>query len=428
MECDPMRMLSPLIYLKINGAKPLAFMLDTGCGYRLMVTKATQQQLHLKELGSSTSYGVKYGWTAVDTATLSTSDTAEDIKLNPDINSPIRVPVLPDALEKGFLNRGIAGLVGMPLLKACSPCRLDFVHQVLILNVHEDLKLTMHDAVELKLIDKNSGVMDVEVMLNSTLPVELMLDTGSPETELPQMIADKMKLDYFGTMTYHDIFGEYLNRFAVLEKVDLGKYVEPNVKVGITSLVSRPGEDREWQLLGMNLLARFRITLDLVQNKMYLERSEDYAQRARNRGRTLVTLLAKQDKIFVDDVPSWSAASQSGLQSGDEVVSVDGIAVDKKPLITVQWLIDGYEKTPATLALRRREKLINIDYQREPFVSLDAENKPLSETEVFMEWGGTIYPPANINHGKPISVPEGSTVIVPHGATVKQNPAPTKKQ
>ena len=211
IRCDPSRMLSPLIYLKINGAKPLAFALDTGCGDRLMVTKATQQQLHLKDIGTSTGLGFKYGWTAVDTATLSTSDTAEDIKLNPDSNSPFKVPVLPDTLGKGLLNSGIAGLVGMPLLKTYSPCRLDFAHQVLILNVHEDLKLTMHDAVELKLIDKNMGVMDVEVMLNATLPAELTLDTGSPETVLPQMIADKLKLDYFGTITHHNIFGEHQN-------------------------------------------------------------------------------------------------------------------------------------------------------------------------------------------------------------------------
>ena len=214
----------------------------------------------------------------------------------------------------------------------------------------------------------------------------------------------------------------------MLEKVDFGKYVEPNVKVSITSPIYLPGADRDWQLLGMNLLARFRITLDLVQNKMYLERSEDYAQSARNRGRTMITLIVKQDKILVDDVPSWSAASLSGLRSGDEIVSIDGIAVDKKPLLTVQWLIDGYEKSPAKLALRRGKQRINIAYQREPFVGLDAENKPLSENEIFMEWGGTIYPPANINHGKPITVPEGGTAIIPPGSRVTQNPAPTKKQ
>jgi hypothetical protein len=55
MGYEPLRIPFPIVHVKVNGSEPLKFVLDTGCSVAVVVTEATQKELHLNMVGEHTN-------------------------------------------------------------------------------------------------------------------------------------------------------------------------------------------------------------------------------------------------------------------------------------------------------------------------------------------------------------------------------------
>lgn len=102
----------------------------------------------------------------------------------------------------------------------------------------------------------------------------------------------------------------------------------------------------------MNFLSRFRMTMDLKHKEMTLERSTDYAQKARLPGSPNVLAMKQHGEIVVYDVLPDSAAAQAGVHLGDVIVQVDGQDLSALPAESAQNVLDGYADTKAEIVVK----------------------------------------------------------------------------
>jgi clan AA aspartic protease (TIGR02281 family) len=120
--------------------------------------------------------------------------------------------------------------------------------------------------------EKRGQVVVVEVMLNNTVPVKLVVDTGATYTMISAATAKELSIDPQSaqrTMPFQTANGVIQAPLANLESVIVGGMEMKNLTAAIHDAVPSA---QVAGLLGLNFLSNFRLDIDTEKGMLHLER------------------------------------------------------------------------------------------------------------------------------------------------------------
>jgi hypothetical protein len=155
------------------------------------------------------------------------------------------------------------------------------------------------------------------VMCDVGVPVEVLIDTGSGlGFTLTAASAERLRKVHWRSQPLNLGASErktLLPEFLVARELTLGEQV----------LVDQGGAVGGVGTIGMGVLSRYRVTLDFPNKKLYLKPRKRLPARVDPEASGL--RFRRTDKgTFVDDLYLKGIAYESGMRSGDRVISLDG--------------------------------------------------------------------------------------------------------
>ena len=259
---------TPIVELKFKDGTKGRFFIDTGADW-CMVREGFAKQLHLMDtpppspVPSSITINNKPYRTVM----------IRDAQLGDSILGSAPAFVIPDKLVKSFTDESIDGGIGVGFFHVC-PVLLNFREHEMAFwarsPVPEDYlkKWNSAKAIEVPIepIEEN-GCFAVSVTINDKVKAKMLFDTGAARTTLTESISKALELssepNELSTMTFR---GRQPRFAAEVKKLDIGSSSTLNLRVNLA-----PGKDaKEHSLLGMNVLARYAMIIDLPARKLYL--------------------------------------------------------------------------------------------------------------------------------------------------------------
>lgn len=424
-DYDRISMPCIVVQASINGHPPLPFVVDTGSfNFLLSVEPWAAKKLDLPLLTTNDNQSVPGQGqktltnTIVKTVRILGIDgdnnctfnlTAENKGGTKKGDTPFQIVGILDGWGDSYRRPQPAGIIPLDLLRLPRMIwQIDFQRKVLVfIQKTKEWKPAAGSFV----VPLNENSSSECCLTHAVLPMgktlDFMVDTGSPGTSMQNMAVLPILEDQSAKEAGDDPNRKLLNDVILLPRFQIGDLIEPNVAVRETSAASATSSAN---ILGMDFLSRFLVTLDLAENKMYLKRRSDYALQAAPEATSRVRLEKRADQYDVAWIEPVSPAYAAGLRVGDRVKQVDGQPLDILPFPAARGLLDGFEGTTAKLKVRtvegkevaysfsrskkflgRRHALLGVSLdwvQGNLMVSGVTTGSPLEHT---LKWGDDLY-------------------------------------
>ena len=200
------------------------------------------------------------------------------------------------------------------------------------------------------------------VQIENGPAVDFMIDTGAEGTFISTKVASLL-LPSASAVTEPGAIGLHgyrSGRVLLEQNLQLQGRVQPNWEF----ITDRSQDKPEGHLLlGMNILSRFRITLDYRNRQMLLEPASDYTERSQLCGQNIIEL--GEDPDYVDYVEERSAADKAGVRRGDKIIAIDGRQTQAISGEGMSKLLAGNAGTVAHLLLQRAKVgQVEVSYER----------------------------------------------------------------
>jgi len=361
---DPPRVPLPVIRVRINDSEPLLFVVDTAWGMAFTLNNWVGERLKLPttEDAAALNNSVPLRGVRVDTIELAATQAGKNVRFQIGGGGAVPIGDL-DFIREGIgTGERVAGVIGAPLL-AQTTVRFDFAAKTMTLfwQPHAPVNspggaLTLAPPGATTLPMRAGRAEEPDFRYVTLIPVpgqsaRLLIDTGSTRTSLPASVTARLKPRAAYPTISMTVASLYLEERLLLEQFRLGERVERLVTVQSDSAGDHGGPDTG--LLGMDLLSRFRVTLDFRNNRLTLERPADYQRRVRVPGDAGIGLRRIENGYFVESVEKDSAAARAGVRAGDRVLRVDGVDIAPFSQNVADHVLNGFAGAPATLLLER---------------------------------------------------------------------------
>jgi membrane-associated protease RseP (regulator of RpoE activity) len=373
---DPPAMPWIVVQVSINDKPPMPFIVDTGFSVALVVDTEAAKKLDLHPTQKKITLeqgGITLVETPIQSAYLAGQEPNDKAELALKIAYQCDLRLFNNA----YGGARIAGVIGGPVLSEVTT-RIDFEASTLMLFTSAHPPLHIPGAATLPVRRRGLDYRyNVTIAPKAGVSADLMLDTGSMGTVLPEAVAASLQPSDAISGWSATLYALYLGNTLLLPNLKVGEYIEPKVTVDTTMTPSQA-------VMGLDLLSRFRVTLDFRNGFMTLERRADYARCLRMDGWTGIKLTQRQGHYYADDVRNGSPAQKAGITTGDRIVRVDGRALDDLPDLVADRIQSGYAYTRAELLLERKDgKHLTVHCQREsafenpinPRLGMDAERR-----------------------------------------------------
>jgi hypothetical protein len=357
-EYDPLLTPVPIVQMSLNGSPPLKFILDTAWGPPLAIEKWVAEKYNLPVLRSIKDRTGKRkiaDLVGVKDVLLLQKEGEEAVTMG------LEEAVMKDYgfSDAGYTKERIAGVLGLPIL-ANLTLRFDFVAKTLMAYPQPHAPLNLPNAVRLPLtqpwLDKKNRFFATPVAFLKDESIPMMIDTGATNSSIPEELASLFENVAQGKARVKTVsWDENVERQNVehnkflLPKVGLGTLEEPVVDFGVDKDAFRPA------LLGMDILSRFRVTLDFRNQQMFLERASNYQSRVRVDGETGINLKRVGLREIAESVTPNSAAAKAGVRQGDVIVAVDGRRLSDLPAEAAWRWLKGFAATDVEVVLEREK-------------------------------------------------------------------------
>lgn len=343
-QYDPPRIPYIIIQVSINGKPPLPFMLDTGTNAPVIIDTKVVQRLGLP----MTAYidSANAGRVSVARAAAVTLVRFPGLAKGRDFDFKAQGASVVDLMtvQKDVSHIGFAGIIGMGLLNRYT-VRLDFSHKILTLYLRPHSPILIPRATVITLIkQKYEDNYFVPVSPIRDICTNLLLDTGSVETSLPQTIANQNRsTPRYGDSTFM-LGSYYISQTLLLPKIKVGDYSLDNFSVDTSPTLADC-------TLGIDFLSCFCVTLDFPHRQMFLEWVADRTYRLH--GWDGIRIKTGGKDFRVKAVEFGSPAKAAGLQAEDRILSIDGHSLHGLSPASVSALRNSFAGTQMTFLLQR---------------------------------------------------------------------------
>ena len=424
LQYDPVTCRSPIIQVSINGKPPLAFIVDTGATSPLLLDLWAVRTLGLKTPAlTSKQNGYVDAPVVIQSAAFQGRDTDNSITFNIAEARAVDLSFIPDA----FRGVRVAGIVGLGLLAPVTT-RFDFAAKTLTVYSYAHPPLRVPGAVTLPLTVNGAALGTVQATLAPGVSDTLILDTGSDSTQIHRAAAQKLHPSARAYTFSGRIEGWYELPQTSLPEITLGALRVPNVLLATE-------QDATSASLGMDILAGYQMTLDGPNRELTLALST--AGGRYTQGWSGVKVRQDAQKNWrVKTLRAGSPALQAGLQVGDAIETVSGLAVHGLPEAQVDALTRGLAGRSVSLARRRAGQvqtlfwvpLNNLTAPRDALYGLTMQRPTGGDWEIMDVLPGSPADQAGLRAGDKITtlggVPVASASLDQETHLVIQSPLP----
>jgi hypothetical protein len=355
-----------MLKVKIDGSRPLSFVLDTGDKYAIVdldrakeLGLKLQGQIRMGGAGSGTQTGA-----FVQGATFTIPDFAG-------FSQPVSMALPIGSMAKG-LGQDFDGIIGFDFIKEFV---VEIDYQKGVIRLHDKDKFSYTGQGESIPIDLNSSghatghpILDAEVTPTGGTPIKgkYVLDIGSglalalhsPFVNEHKLLGPERKtIKTFGA----GAGGEINARLGRVSELKIGKFK-------ITSPVTLFSEDKDGAFattalagnIGAQIASKFKVFLDYGHDRIILEPNSTFAEpferasgglRLHAEGPTYRTFRVKN---ILEDSP----ASEAGLQQGDIISAIDGRPASELTLTRVNEMFE--RPVSYKLTVLRGEHVLNV--------------------------------------------------------------------
>ncbi|NEM98749.1 aspartyl protease family protein [Pontibacter burrus] len=349
-----------VIPVSINDSKPLNFILDSGVNSTLITHLEYSDSLNLNNSSKITVRGLGQGYEIEAIVSDSNYMHLPGIK-----GEGQEVFVLMEDVFNLSTRMGmpIHGIIGYDIFKNFI-VKINYSASMLTL-YRPDTRIKVNkksEQYELQIEDCKAYLYaNVRQYNGDSLQVKLVVDTGASHSlSLYLPTNEKLKLPpkvmeaYLGRGLSGDVHG----KIGRLNSMQLGKYEfvdlpasypdEEAIKLAM-NVANRNGN------LGSDILKRFTVIFDYPNNKLYLMPNRRYKMPFTYNiaGFELSTPMPGLNVFVIANVAKNSAAYEAGIQSGDQLVSINGVDCRDLELKKVLDLLDGRPGQQLRLILRR---------------------------------------------------------------------------
>ncbi|WP_255481074.1 aspartyl protease family protein [Pontibacter sp. Tf4] len=349
-----------VIPVKVNGSRPLNFILDSGVNSTLITQLDFSDTLSLNNSSTITVKGLGQGYELEAIVSRGNSLQLSGIE---GVNQEVYV-LLEDIFNLSTrMGMPIHGIIGYDIFKNFI-VKINYNTRMLTL-YRPDTKLRVNSKCEqyqLHIEDSKAYVYaNVQQYNGDSLQVKLVVDTGASHSlSLYLPTNQKLKLPpkvmeaYLGRGLSGDVHG----KIGRLDGISLGRYQfqdlpasypdEEAIKVAL-NVANRNGN------LGSDILKRFTVIFDYPHNRMYLMPNRKYRTPFTYNisGFELSTPMPGVNVYVVANVADNSVAAQAGIKAGDQLLSVNGQDCKDMDLNKVLRLLDRQPGQMLRLTLRR---------------------------------------------------------------------------
>jgi predicted aspartyl protease len=252
----------------------------------------------------------------------------------------------------------VDGILGLDMLEKMR-LKIDYSNSTITLSSPAN-RTKDTDGVAVQLIRDGPSVL-VPVTINDSIQELLFLDTGSNYTNLSWHAWQRVTANWHpieivsGLRTSSEPKGTSL--LTRLDSIQVGemKVSRPAVVVTAPSAAGTMAQRTTAGLLGQNVLRRFILTIDLHDNRMFLSPDPKFHPDPLRYSTIGIQIQRRGMALLVASVWDDSPASGAGIKTGDELLRIDGKAIDPTALgVESGHLVNRPEGTTIRLLLRRQ--------------------------------------------------------------------------
>ncbi len=358
-----------LIPVRINGSFEMNFILDTGVKTTILTEAILAPFLHLDTTMKVKVRGLGEG-EPIDAL------LADNVNIDlPGMKGyGMRLLVLPENLisYSGMFGRPVYGIIGYDLFS-------QFVVEINYLHKY----IQLYDAFTYKVKRKHKeiplmmrhGKPYVEATMTDYRGVKFegkwLLDTGSSnaialfEEDLP--LPPESIPAFLGKGLSGNVYG----RMAKAPSFQIGEFVFEEVIAGYpdSSSLNLQVSDSVWYgNIGAEILSRFHVTFDYFRNRVYLRKVPGFKEPFEYNvsGIEIVSRGDAFDQFVISYVRPSSPAADAGVLEGDEILSLNGFAVNGMDIDTVYGTLIKRNGKMMVMRIRRGDLVIRKKFELVP--------------------------------------------------------------
>lgn len=211
-------------------------------------------------------------------------------------------------------------------------------------------------------LEISANIPSIKARVDDEPEGSYVLDSGSRASLIlySPFVKEKKFLEKYPKATEslagHGVGGAVQGFTARLKKIQLGSFVinEPvtflsTAKEGALAMYKYQGN------IGGVVLKQFKVVLDYKNKKMILEKNPSFGQREEN-DKSGMMLILKDKKIKVSQILKNSAAEKAKIETGDELLSLNGKPSNTLTLEKIREMFQDKEGTVIKMEIKRGEE------------------------------------------------------------------------
>ncbi|NJN40986.1 MAG: PDZ domain-containing protein [Flammeovirgaceae bacterium] len=346
----------------INNQLPLKFILDTGVRTTILTEKSFSDILDLP-------YSRQYSISGPGGEKLIEAFVTNNVSIDlPGIRGKGHAMLVleQDYLElRNYLGTDVHGVLGYELFSRFV-IQIDYKNNRIVLTQPDKFKPGRRYQVFPLTVEDTKPYMMATIVMNDSTQVDakLLVDSGAshgimidPESNLNLAAPER----HIESIIGRGLGGVITGKIGRIDALELGKYTLKNVIANFPDPNSYNDTlklDRDVfrnGSIGGEVLTRFNVAINLPGEKLYLKKNSSYKKKFYYNlsGITIKAKGARLRRYEITDVRANSSGERGGLQNGDIILSVNGIAAESLSLTILNGFFNSKPQRKVTLEIER---------------------------------------------------------------------------
>jgi hypothetical protein len=351
-----------VIPVVLNDALPLKFILDTGVRTTILTQKTFSDILNLP-------YSRKYTISGPGGEKLVDAYVTNNVSLDlPGVNGRghAMLVLAEDYLElRNYLGTDVHGILGYELFSRFI-IEIDYQKKVLTLMTPERFrKRSKFETIPILIEDTKPYVITPLTLTDgTTINAKLLMDSGASHGLMLETTSDpriKVPSQTVSSLLGRGLGGEIFGKVGRIKTISLGKSSLDNVIANFPDPNSYTDSIKMGNIfrngsIGGEVMSRFTIVFNFPKEKIYIKKNAAFKKHFYY-NLSGITVKAKGSalNIFeVTEVRDQSASQRGGILPGDEILSVNGIAVRNLDLNSVNGFFNSKPGKKIKLEISRK--------------------------------------------------------------------------
>ena len=355
-----------LVPLRINNSFEMNFILDTGVRTTILTETVVASFLGLDTLTTVKVRGLGEGG-AID-AGLATNVS---ITMPGIVGTGQRLIVLPEGVisYSGLFGKPVYGIIGYEVFRQFV---VEINYTQKFIRLHDPFKFKQKKkSVSLPIsIQKSKPYVEATLIdyHGEKIKSDWLIDTGASQaislfTE--DLSAPEKSIDAFLGM---GLSGGVYGKLGRVQAFSLGEFTFEDVITGFpdTASLNILAESNVWYgNLGAEIISRFHVVFDYPRASIYLRKNSNFRKDFRYNisGIELLTSGEDFDKYVVSYVRPDSPAEEADVQINDEILSINGIDVEKLNIDELYGTLGYKNRKVITLRLKRDGEAFRVRFR-----------------------------------------------------------------